>query len=172
MMFFYLAVCLIDFITDTYCLYVPLTVFVCVCQCAFLCVDMSHVFPSPCPSGYLPVCLYVCLCVCLYVCVDTSLVFPSSYPSGCLLGCVSVTDCLSRDDYRDQASCCHYTFLVWSCFLSHIYTACMYNFISVLQLSCWNESNLFPMILLHTHNHFMALLDFVWDHPGEPAPER
>jgi len=24
----------------------------------------------------------------------------------------------------------------------------------------------------HTHNHFMALLDFVWDYPGEPAPER
>jgi len=24
----------------------------------------------------------------------------------------------------------------------------------------------------HTHNHFMALLDFVRDHPGELAPER
>jgi len=24
----------------------------------------------------------------------------------------------------------------------------------------------------HTHNHFTALLDYVQDHPGEPAPER
>jgi len=24
----------------------------------------------------------------------------------------------------------------------------------------------------HTHNCFMALLDFVWDYPGEPAPDR
>ena len=24
----------------------------------------------------------------------------------------------------------------------------------------------------HTHNHFMALFNFVWDYPGEPAPER
>jgi len=24
----------------------------------------------------------------------------------------------------------------------------------------------------HTHNHFMALLDSVWDYPGEPAPEQ
>jgi len=24
----------------------------------------------------------------------------------------------------------------------------------------------------HTHNHIMALLDFVRDHPGEPASER
>ena len=24
----------------------------------------------------------------------------------------------------------------------------------------------------HTHNHFMALLDFVRDYPGEPTPER
>jgi len=24
----------------------------------------------------------------------------------------------------------------------------------------------------HTHNRFTALLDFVWDCPGEPAPER
>jgi len=24
----------------------------------------------------------------------------------------------------------------------------------------------------HLHNHFTALLDFVWDYPGEPAPER
>jgi len=23
----------------------------------------------------------------------------------------------------------------------------------------------------HTHNHFMAHLDFVWDYPGEPTPE-
>jgi len=24
----------------------------------------------------------------------------------------------------------------------------------------------------HTHNRFTALLDFVWDYPGEPASER
>jgi len=24
----------------------------------------------------------------------------------------------------------------------------------------------------HTHNRFMALLDFVQDYPGEPEPER
>jgi len=24
----------------------------------------------------------------------------------------------------------------------------------------------------HTHNHFTTLWDFVWDYPGEPAPER
>jgi len=24
----------------------------------------------------------------------------------------------------------------------------------------------------HMHNHFTALLDFVWDYPDEPAPER
>ena len=24
----------------------------------------------------------------------------------------------------------------------------------------------------HTHNHFTALVDFVRDYPGEPAPER
>jgi len=24
----------------------------------------------------------------------------------------------------------------------------------------------------HTHNRFMALLDYVWDYPGEPAPGR
>ena len=24
----------------------------------------------------------------------------------------------------------------------------------------------------HTHSHFAALLDFVWDYPGEPAPEK
>jgi len=23
-----------------------------------------------------------------------------------------------------------------------------------------------------THNRFMTLLDFAWDYPGEPAPER
>jgi len=23
-----------------------------------------------------------------------------------------------------------------------------------------------------THSHFTAVLDFVWDYPGEPAPER
>jgi len=26
--------------------------------------------------------------------------------------------------------------------------------------------------LLDSHNHFMALLDFVLDYPGEPTPER
>jgi len=24
----------------------------------------------------------------------------------------------------------------------------------------------------HTHNRFTALLDFVWDYPGEPSPGR
>ena len=24
----------------------------------------------------------------------------------------------------------------------------------------------------HTHNRFTALLEFVWDHPGEQVPER
>jgi len=24
----------------------------------------------------------------------------------------------------------------------------------------------------HTHNRFTALLEFVWDYPGEQAPER
>jgi len=26
--------------------------------------------------------------------------------------------------------------------------------------------------MVHTHNRFTALLDFVWDYLGEPAPER
>ena len=24
----------------------------------------------------------------------------------------------------------------------------------------------------HTHNRFIALLEYVWDHPGEQVPER
>jgi len=29
-----------------------------------------------------------------------------------------------------------------------------------------------PLSVIHTHNHFMALLDFVWVYLAEPAPER
>jgi len=25
---------------------------------------------------------------------------------------------------------------------------------------------------MHTHNRFTALLEYVWDHPGEQVPER
>jgi len=28
------------------------------------------------------------------------------------------------------------------------------------------------LVIIHSHNHFTALLDFVRDYPGEPAPER
>jgi len=31
-----------------------------------------------------------------------------------------------------------------------------------------NMHKTFPAF--NKHNHFMALLDFVWDYPGEPAP--
>jgi len=29
-----------------------------------------------------------------------------------------------------------------------------------------------PNLALHTHSHFTALLEFVWDHSGEQVPER
>jgi len=28
------------------------------------------------------------------------------------------------------------------------------------------------LTVTHIHNYFTALLDFVWDYPAEPAPER
>ena len=35
-----------------------------------------------------------------------------------------------------------------------------------------NEPSLPADTHTHTHNRFTVLLDFVRDHPGEPAPER
>jgi len=28
------------------------------------------------------------------------------------------------------------------------------------------------LLITHTHNGFNALLEYVWDHPGEQVPER
>ncbi|XP_037550365.1 activating signal cointegrator 1-like [Nematolebias whitei] len=30
--------------------------------------------------------------------------FPKDYPTGCLLGCVNMTDCLSQEQFREQAN--------------------------------------------------------------------
>jgi len=35
-----------------------------------------------------------------------------------------------------------------------------------------NKLNVDIIQIVVTHNHFTALLDFVQDYPGEPAPER
>jgi len=47
---------------------------------------------------------------------------------------------------------------------------------SSLSRLSWNKGHktrlLFLLCPMHTHNHFMAVLDFVRDYPGELAPER
>jgi len=40
-----------------------------------------------------------------------------------------------------------------------------YSFMKLLQIGLAPKR-------AHTNNCFMALLDFVWDYPGKPAPER
>jgi len=49
---------------------------------------------------------------------------------------------------------------------SKIYTTSLnFNTIQVRAYACVHTHK-------HIHNHFTALLDFVQDYPGEPAPER
>ena len=57
------------------------------------------------------------------------------------------------------------------------YLQCVTGSLCIRRTSCDNncEGNLCAQCTTartHTHNHFTALLDFVWDYPGEPAPER
>ena len=44
-----------------------------------------------------------------------------------------------------------------------------------MPLKCYlkanNNTESYHNTHMHTHNHFTALLDFVWDYPGELEPE-
>jgi len=47
------------------------------------------------------------------------------------------------------------------------------NLFHPIQILAYTAASASPSTLnTHTHNHFTALFDFVWDYPGEPAPER
>jgi len=45
-----------------------------------------------------------------------------------------------------------------------------YSHFAWTQKNCWTKNG--PFWTKHTHNRFTALLDFVRDYLGEPAPER